>query len=110
MHKPTISIEHLRNSGYHEWKLGHFQKRVENTIGIKYFIEIEIISIPHGLSSMTVYGVSMQTADDHGNVINVELVQWFNDDGRYSGCTLEDAEAYIERFWEFNGNHYYELK
>lgn len=36
---------------------------------------------------------------ENGNIIKLSTVQWFNNDGRTTGNTIDDAERFIEGSW-----------
>lgn len=103
-----ISKKILQDAGYREWKPDHFQKRFEDDIGIKYHIDIVRAEIPNS-PLHTVWSPSMQIITPKG-AVEFELVQWFNDDGKLSGNTIEDVESYLESLWAFHGKPYYEKK
>ena len=103
-----ISRKILLDAGYREWKLDHFQKRFEDEIGIKYHIDIVRLEIPNETLHV-VWSPSMQIITPNG-AVEIELVQWFNNDGELSGNTIEDIEEYFERIWTFHGKPYYEKR
>ena len=77
-----ISKEILRNAGYREWKKDHFQKRLDDDLGIKYFINIRKIELPWD-TLHTIWDPSIQIETSNG-AVEIELVQWFNNDGETS--------------------------
>jgi hypothetical protein len=103
-----ISKEILRNAGYCEWKEDHFQKRLDDEVGIKYFINIHRIELSNN-ALHTIWYPSIQIETSNG-AVEIELVQWFNNDGETSGNTIKDVENYFERIWNFHGMPYYEKK
>ena len=49
----------------------------------------------------------MQIDTENGSV-NIETIQWFNQDGIYSQRTIKDVEYYFQRMWIANRSPYYE--
>jgi hypothetical protein len=109
MSNATISEAILNALGYKEWQKNDFQKRIEDDIGIRYHINVNRTDIPFDGRRMNVWSFNVQFSASHG-AIDVELTQWFNDDGRYSGNTVADAEDQFDRIWESLGKPYYERK
>ena len=103
-----ISRKILLDAGYREWKPDHFQKRVDDEVGIKYFINIQRMELPR-IALNTLWSPSIQIETPNG-AVEIELVQWFNNDGKTSGNTIEDVENYFERIWTFHEKPYYEKK
>ena len=103
-----ISKEILRKAGYREWKEDHFHKRLDDDLGIKYFINIQRIEFSND-TLHTIWSPSIQMETPNG-AVEIELVQWFNNDGETSGNTIKDVENYFERIWTFHGMPYYEKK
>ena len=103
-----ISKQILISSGYREWKPDNFQKRIDDDIGIKYFIDIKKLELPNDVLH-TIWSPSIQIETPNG-AVEIELVQWFNNDGKLSGNTIEDVENYFERIWTFHGRPYYEKR
>lgn len=78
---------------YERW----FQKRFRDENGsTKYFIEVvhTIMDRHEG------YHFEIQLNPNGYDTINIETVQWFNDDQKYSTMTLEKAEELFERIFK----------
>jgi len=114
MKKETISVQKMIEAGYRQYATGRnaagndmpkFQKRIDDEVGIRYFINANFITVVR----ITYWEFSVQMNTPHG-AVNLEAVQWFNDNGKYSGNEIKDVEEYFTRFWEFNGKPYYEKR
>lgn len=121
----TISKELLEKAGYKTWKFNQdrephivrkWQKRICDETGKKYFINIEETSgwNPHINEGEEFHNFwpSVQFNIEVPNFgyqsINIELVQWFNESGRYSRITIEKMEEMIEEIWVNLKGSYYE--
>ena len=93
----------MKQAGYREYEPDNFQKRVEDTQGIRYYINAKFYQI----RDLTIWGFNVQMETSHG-AIQIELVQWFN--GIYSKNTIDDAELYFDGIWQYNGKPYYEMR
>jgi hypothetical protein len=102
----TISRGLLIATGYTEWKPENFQKKLRDKNGIKYFIDVEhaIFDLPN-LTSWWTFKVQFIT--ERGSV-EIQTVQWFNEDGIYSNNQIKDAEDYLEKMWVAHNKPYYE--
>lgn len=100
----TISKELLLTAGYKQYeksKLDHdsitecFQKKIRGD----YFINVNHwFHSNHALMDSWQFKVQFHTLK--GGAVNVELVQWFNNSGTYSGKTIQDAEDFFEKIWQ----------
>lgn len=113
--KATISADLLEKAGYHEYHSDdmeygerRFQKKFKDHLGTKYFIQVKYNYFTQGREQLRFWDFSMQIDTDKG-AVNIETVQWFNQDGIHSGRTIEETEAYFEWLWQQHGKPYYEL-
>jgi hypothetical protein len=110
----TISERLLKKAGYREYEGNGdygdklFQKKFTDERGTKYFIEVKYCFFTQNGSQLRFWDFSMQLTLEKG-AVKFETVQWFNQDGVYSGRTIQEAEAYFEWLWIQHGKPYYEL-
>lgn len=104
----TISRKILLEKDYTEWKKDNYQKVIIDEIGKKYFINIVSVDLSLIQKNLGIHWTpQMQLETDKGSV-NFELVQWFNNNGEYSGRTIEEVEEYFENLFVFHNKPYYE--
>ena len=123
----TISKELLKSAGYKCWLenpefephiVKKWQKRIIDDLGIKYFINInETEGLNPDLNSdeefhnfwpfiqfdIEVPGFGFQS-------IQVSLVQWFNESGKFSQITIEKMEELCEQIFQKLNGQYYEIR
>jgi hypothetical protein len=111
--KKTISIKLLKEIGYIEYEnhsgdLGNrfFQKRVADEKGIKYFIGCNFTKLTKDPRSFRFWDFSISIETEKGGV-EIQTIQWFNQDGIYSQRTIREAEEYLEKMWIANGSNYH---
>ena len=117
----TISRSILESNGYKCWKeypephiVAQYQKCISDDLGKKYFINInETTGWNPALSndvSKHNFWPSVQfniNINDSFHSINIQLVQWFNESGKYSNISIKQMEDKIEEiFISLNGQHY----
>lgn len=120
----TISKELLVNAGYKCWVefpanephlAAKWQKCIYDTDGSRmYFININesLGWNPHqgGGEESHNWWPSIQfdiVVEDSTQSIEVRLIQWFNESGKWSNLSIETMETYIEHFFTtLNGIHY----
>jgi len=119
----TISKELLTEAGYDCWSQNppqephicrKWQKCVYNEDGTKrYFINIDETfgwNPPSQESSNNFWpaiGFKVEVPNFEPQYLNIELVQWFNESGKYSGITIPVMEQMIETFFtQLNGKDY----
>ena len=105
--KETISFNILIDNGYNEWKVDHFQKRIDNDYGKKYFINCKKYVIPMKDSNVNWWEFDVTLKSKNGS-INISTVQWFNNDGIHSQNTIQDVENYFETIFNFHDKPYFE--
>lgn len=112
----TISGELLTKAGYRLIKEDDpqfgdkmFQKKFTDKRGVKYFIEVKYYDFTRNGQQSRFWDFVMQLEIEKGSV-QFQTVQWFNQDGVYSGRTIAEVEAYFEWLWIKHGKPYYELK
>lgn len=109
----TISDLLLHKSGYseyeHEAEYGDrfFEKKFTDAHGVKYVLNVKYYFFTQNGEQLHFWDFSMQLETEKGSV-NFVTVQWFNQDGAYSGRTIAEAEAYFEWLWKQHGKPYHE--
>jgi len=111
-YKPTISEEILLKDEYKKFVHPEaerilYQKKVVDEKGIKYFINCYYDEIKTKENLLKFWNFSIQIKSEQGTV-NIETVQWFNQDGIYTGKNHLNAEEYFEKMWMYHGKNYYE--
>jgi len=111
----TISTEVLEENGYKEYnketsEQGErvFQKRFDDDKGKKYFINCKYYFYAFNGEQKRFWDFSMQIDTPRG-AVNINTVQWFNQDGEYSQNTINKVEEYFKKMWLANDKPYYEL-
>ena len=121
----TISKELLEKAGYKIYNhnvefephiVRKWQKRFDDEIGTKYFINIDETYgwNPHNDKGEEFHNFWPSVQFDievpgYGfNSLNIELVQWFNESGQYSHITIEKMEEIVEEIWSKLKGSYYE--
>lgn len=114
MRKITISIELLKQKDYSEYQQQNseygdkfFQKKFTDKKGVKYFINCKYYFFSNNGQQSRFWEFSMQLNTEK-SYVNFDTVQWFNQDGIYSGRTVEDVEEYFEWLWQKHDKPYYE--
>ena len=113
-YKPTISEEILLKDGYRKFKQEEgrmlYQKKFTDEKGIKFYIDCyhDVFDFQHKDSPKSWWTFSIQFELEDGNSVEIKTVQWFNEDGIYSGKNHLNAEDYLEKMWINNGRPYYE--
>lgn len=114
-HDETISAEKLKEAGYTSYKerdqeFGDmlFQKSFKDKHGTKYFINCKYFFYTHNEKRDDFWEFSMQLQAPEGTV-NFTTIQWFNQNGIYTGKTIKDVEEYFAWLWEIHGKPYYEV-
>lgn len=99
----TISRELLIEKGYYIYKdtlcsycINSYQKKVIKDNVVLYFINIKETEGFNENDGWTNFWPSMQIHNKDGNAIGIDLVQWFNNSGTFSGITIEDMEKALE--------------
>lgn len=101
----TINVKLMLDANYTEFEHNKFQKKIIDKKGIKYFINAEYYQ-----HTTTHYGWQFKVQFETVlGAVNVELVQWFNNNGIDSEVTIKDAEDYFEFIWNANSKPYYEI-
>lgn len=111
----TISKEILLKKGYREYDCADynnanslFQKKVTNKKGIKYFINCYYYDLNMGdLKTSWDFSIQLDVVDF--GTVSIQTVQYFNNDGEYSGLGVSEVEKYLEKMWKINGSPYYEV-
>jgi hypothetical protein len=115
MRAPTISEELLKKAGYIEYEGAgqfgdrFFQKKFTDRHGTKYFIEVAYSFFAQNGVQSRFWDFWIQLDTEKGSV-RFETIQWFNQDGIYSGRTIAEVEAYFQWLWIRHGKPYYESK
>ncbi len=114
MNKKTISALLLEDLGYKEYKNNpsvgdrFFQKKFTDKKGVKYFINVKHFYYSNNGKQSRFWDFSMQLELEKGSV-NFETIQWFNQNGEYSGRNVEDVEEYFEWLWQKHDKPYCKL-
>jgi hypothetical protein len=111
----TISVEILKENGYLEYKDNSgdfgkrfFQKKFTDKKGEKYFINCYYCFYANNGEQQRFWDFNMQIETNNG-AVEIQTVQWFNQDGIYSKRTIKEVEKYFEKMWIANGSPYYKL-
>lgn len=111
----TISDKILLDNGYTEYEqrgsdFGErfFQKKVTDKRGVKYFIDCKYYFFAINGKQSRFWDFSMQLETKNG-AVEIQTVQWFNQDGIHSGNTIKDVEEYLEKIWITHDSPYYEV-
>jgi len=112
METKTISLEILKENGYTEYNIEteeinrYFQKQLTDEKGVKYFINCNYLFFLNNGKQLRFWDFSIQIETEKG-AVNIDTIQWFNQDGIYSQRTIKDVEDYFEKMWIANGSPYY---
>lgn len=113
----TISKELLEKAGYRCWRenpseyyVREYQKRIEDGNRVAFFINIKEATSFRGDDKINNFWPSIQFnigVNGSDQSIHVELVQWFNEGGVYTGITIEEMENECREIWlKLEGKHY----
>lgn len=122
----TISKELLEQSGYKCWKeypeqephiCRKWQKLFSDERGKKYFINInesfgwnphiESGDEFHNFWPSVQFNIFVPSFGYHS--IEVNLVQWFNESGKYTNIDIEMMEMVVDSIWRDLEGQYYEI-
>jgi len=115
-YKPTISEEILLKDGYRKFPQEEgrilYQREVADEKGTKFFVDCyhDTFDFPNKEAPKSWWTFSINFELEDGCSVEIRTVQWFNEDGIYSGKNHIHAEEYLEQMWIANGKPYYELK
>lgn len=102
METKTISGSILKKNGYIEFNTKEpnerfFQKKIVDKDGKIYFIDCRYFLF----NQISFWEFKMQIETLNG-AVNIETVQWFNDDGIHSKNNIKDVEKYFKKMWDIN--------
>jgi len=111
-YKPTISEEILLKDGYRKFLQPEsetilYQKKVTDKKGIKYFLDCYYTTLPYSTTIQTFWNFNVQMETKDG-MVEFQTIQWFNQEGIYTGKNHLHAEEYFEKIWIYSGKPYYE--
>jgi len=108
-----LTIEALEAAGYKKWNMGisayamfMYEKCVEDEIGKKYFIHVDVFdSYPNQEPGTHNFSPQVQYRDEKDTVPTVNMSYL----GRHpNDYTVEDIENFFDRAWLFMDKPYYE--
>ncbi len=113
-YKPTINEEILLENGYRKFLQEEgrvlYQKKLTDEKGIKFYIDCyhDTFNFKQKDAPKSWWTFGIQFTLEDGNCVEIRTIQWFNEDGIYSGKNNLHAEDYLEKMWMANGSPYYE--